>query len=126
MRRHGGIVRRTVGEVVAEWLAWCVAVRGIKPLTVGSYGKDFVLAAAGQYLRASHRDDARAIYQRQIEHVSAHTKRPVSAATHHLFLWVAKRLWVWGVSQGYSRTNPWAKVQPIGRQTTGKTPASDR
>ena len=27
LRRHGGIVRRTVGEVVEEWLAWCVEDR---------------------------------------------------------------------------------------------------
>ena len=121
LRRHGGSVRRTVGEVVSEWLAWCVEVRGIKPPTVESYGRISSWLPQGVIFGQVTESDARTIYQRQIEHVSEHTKRPVSVATHHLFLWVAKRLWAFGVSQGYSRTNPWAKLSAVGRKPTGKT-----
>ena len=121
LRRHGGIVRRTVGEVVNEWLAWCVEVRGVKPITIENYSKMTARLPQGVIFGQVTESDARKLYQCQIEHVSAHIKRPVAVATHHLFFWVAKRLWAWGVSQGYSRTNPWAKVQPVGRQATGKT-----
>ena len=120
LRRHGGIVRRTVGEVVEEWLAWCVEVRGVKPITIGSYlNRTAKLPQAvvfGQFTES----DARKLYQQQIEQVSTHTGRPPAAATHHLFLRVAKQLWDWGCQQGYCRTNPWAKVQPAGRAATGK------
>ena len=121
LRRHGGSVRRTIGEVVSEWLAWCVEVRGVKPITIENYSKMTVRLPQGVVFGQVTESDARTIYQRQIEQVSAHTKRPVSVATQHLFLWIAKRLWAFGVSQGYSRTNPWAKIQPVGRQATGKT-----
>ncbi|MBL9040462.1 MAG: tyrosine-type recombinase/integrase [Myxococcales bacterium] len=120
LRRHGGSVRRTIGEVVSEWLAWCVEVRGVKPITIENYSKMTARLPQGVLFGQVTESDARAIYQRQIEHVSGHTKRPVSVATHHLFLWVAKRLWAFGLSQGYSRVNPWAKISPVGRKPTGK------
>ena len=84
LRRHGGSVRRTVGEVVSEWLAWCVEVRGIKPPTVESYGRISSWLPQGVVFGQVTESDARTIYQRQIERVSEHTKRPVSVATHHL------------------------------------------
>ncbi|MBL9045269.1 MAG: tyrosine-type recombinase/integrase [Myxococcales bacterium] len=120
LRRHGGSVHRTVGEVVKEWLAWCVEVRGVKPITVENYSKMTVRLPQCVIFGQVTESDARKLYQHQIEAVSAHTKRPVSVATHHLFLWVAKRLWAFGLSQGYSRTNPWAKISPVGRKPTGK------
>ena len=121
LRRHGGSVRRTIGEVVSEWLAWCVEVRGVKPITIENYSKMVVWLPKGVVFGQVTESGARTIYQRQIDRVSAHTKRPVSVATHHLFLWIAKRLWAFGLARGYCRTNPWAKIQPVGRQAMGKT-----
>ena len=37
LQRHGATLRRTIGEVFDEWLAWCVDSRGIKPATVCCY-----------------------------------------------------------------------------------------
>ena len=94
-----------------EWLAWCVEVRGIKPITIDKLPQDGE-APAGRGLWSVHRERRPQALPAADRAGPTHTGRPPAAATHHLFLRVAKRLWDWGCQQGYCRTNPWRKCSP--------------
>lgn len=44
----------------------------------------------------------------------------LKAATHHAALRNTKEMWRWFVKKGLTDTNPWERVEPIGRANTGK------
>jgi integrase len=122
LKKYGHTEQRTitVGVAIEEFLEWMVRVRGSKPATT-----EFLIKMGGWLpptwvMSEVTESDAKRQYQYQTDRVSAHTKRRLSAATHHLFLWVAKRLWNWAITQGYCKTNPWLKVEPVGRKPAGK------
>ena len=120
LQRHGVMVRRTLGEVCKEWLTWGIEVRGIRPATIQCYEQVAKLLPSELIFHQISERDARSLYQQQIGRVSVHTGRPIATATHHLFLRVVKSLWRWAIERGYSKTNPWTKIAPVGRSAVGK------
>ena len=120
LQRHSATLRRTIGEVFDEWLAWCVDSRGIKPATVYCYVQISRRLPSSMQLGRMTESEARKLYQTQVDWVSPRTKRPASVATHHLFLRVVKNLWRWAIERGFCHVNPWSKIAPVGRRAVGK------
>jgi integrase len=120
LQQHSATLRRTVGEVFDEWLAWCVESRGIKPATVYCYVQISRRLPSSMQIGRMTESEARKLYQTQVDWVSPRTKKPASAATHHLFLRVVKNLWRWAIERGYCPVNPWSKIAPVGRRAVGK------
>ena len=120
LQRHSATLRRTIGEVFDEWLAWCVDSRGIKPATVCCYVQIARRLPLAMQLGRMTESEARKLYQTQVDWVSPRTKRPASVATHHLFLRVVKNLWRWAIERGYCNANPWSKIAPVGRRSAGR------
>ena len=115
------MVRRTLEEVCKEWLTWGIEVRGIGLRPLQCYEQVAKLSSFAADLPPDlPNGDARSLYQQQIGRVSVHTGRPIATATHHLFLRVVKSLWRWAIERGYSKTNPWTKIAPVGRSSVGK------
>ena len=120
LQRHSSTLRRTVGEVFDEWLAWCIKSRGIKPATVYCYVQISRRLPSAMQIGRMTESEARKLYQTQVDWVSPRTKKPASVATHHLFLRVVKNLWRWAIERGYCNVNPWSKIAPVGRRAVGK------
>ena len=112
---------KTVGELVDLWLGFQNFVRGQKQSTSEYLARQLkgwlpIRALATSISEAT----ARALYATLVEQVSPHTKRKRSVTTHHLYLYSAKRVWMWATEQGLCKSNPWLKVTPIGRKSKGK------
>lgn len=120
LQRHSATLRRTIGDVFREWLAWCIESRGIKPPTVHCYVQLSKRLSLSMQMGQVTEREARKIYQAQVDYVSPRTKKPAAAATHHLFLRFVKNLWRWAIERGYCSGNPWSKIAPVGRRAVGK------
>jgi integrase len=64
---------------------------------------------------------AAALYRGAVDgEVTGQAGERLSAATHRLYLAVAKGFFAWAKSKGYVAANPFQDVQPVGRPNTGK------
>ena len=63
---------------------------------------------------------AEALYQLAVETPTQKAGRPLAGASHHLYLWIGKRFFSWVVQRGYMGTNPFAKIDAVGKVNTGK------
>jgi hypothetical protein len=70
LQRHSATLRRTIGEVFDEWLAWCVDSRGIKPATVYCYVQISRRLPLAMQLGRMTESEARKLYQTQVDWVS--------------------------------------------------------
>jgi len=59
-------------------------------------------------------------YEKLIVTPTRKTGQPPAAATHRLYLNLAKRLFNWAVRKGYLRESPFTEIQPVGRPNRGK------
>ena len=119
LRRHGGIVRRTVGEVVEEWLAWCVEVRGIKP-PIGYLNRDDEAPQSVVFGPVHGERRPQAPTSSRSKQVSTHTGHPRRQRRIISFC-------AWPISCGLGAASKATaaqirgrKVQPAGRAATGK------
>jgi len=111
---------KTIGELVDMWLDFME--RGGQKQATSEYLARVLkgwlpVRSAASALSAP---TAGAMYAALTERVSPHTKRKLPVTTHHLHLYVAKRLWKWAMEQGLCKSNPWLNVTPIGRKSKGK------
>ncbi|MBL9044502.1 MAG: tyrosine-type recombinase/integrase [Myxococcales bacterium] len=120
LSKHSQPQHITIKEALAEWTNWLVRVRGSQPSTIENYVKMGRMLPMDRKLSQLTENDAKKLYEHQMERVSKHTARKYSVATNHLYLWVAIQLWKWAMEQGYCQTNPWRKVTRIGKQSKGK------
>lgn len=63
---------------------------------------------------------AQALYLAHHERVSDRTGKPLAAATHRFDLLLARFAWTWANREGYTASNPWDTVKPVGRPRKGK------
>lgn len=63
---------------------------------------------------------AAALYEQTATEPSGKTGLPLHAASHRAYLAYVKSFWRWALRQGYTSSNPWESVAPIGRVATGK------
>ncbi len=120
LRKYVRSVRRTIGEALAEHEAWIVDVIGNSLSTKQCFQRMGRWLPKNVVMGLFSIEDARKLYQEQVDRVSPHTGRRLSPATHHMFHRIALRFWNWAIEQGYCRSNPWLKVTPIGRKPSGK------
>ena len=117
--RH--LTERTVGQLVDEYHQYRLETRAVAPKTAEDmvrYLRDLfpldlpILSLTPEraqrcYLDYAHRPNRR-------------TGKPISAATHHWVLLVAKCFAKWLVKSGVLAVNPFVQVEPIGKVSTGK------
>jgi integrase len=108
----------TIGAALDEWLEE-KRQAGVKPLsitTIDSRLRPFLPVdttlgemtpqrAAQRYLQETRREGKYGVLR---------------ACTHHKTLLFAKGFFTWAVERGYLRENPFAKVKPIGKASSGK------
>ena len=117
--RH--LTERTVGQLVDEYHHYRLETRTVAPKTaedIVRHLRDFlpldlpILSLTPEraqrcYLTYAHRPNRR-------------TGKPISAATHHWVLLLAKCFTKWLVKSGVLAINPFAQVEPIGKVSAGK------
>lgn len=111
---------KTIGELLKQWLEWCINVRGYKPASSAYIVRQSGWLPLRRTITSISESDAKRLYLVQTERISAHTGRKLSPATHQLGLAIVRRLWNWAMAEGYCKSNPWMKVTPIGRKPKGK------
>lgn len=119
LRAHS---QREIGDALAEFHAYLVAVRGVLPATAAHSHRQlarFLPATAA--LRTFSAAQAERLYRDETQRTTAQFGRPVSAGTHRALLRRAKQFFQWAKEQGLLAANPFAAVKPVGQVRTGKT-----
>jgi integrase len=110
---------RDVGDLIEAWLAWCLR-KGQKQRSVVTLG--FRLRALFDEkmpLASLTPPRAQELYDRLVD-TPGRRGKPPAADTHQACLVQARAMCNWGVTQGWLRTNPFAKVEPVGRKKRRK------
>ncbi len=118
LQRYAKTTRKTVAEALPEWVLESAA--SVKPTTIENYQKMVAFLPQTIVMGQLTEDQASKLYHQQIERISAHTGKRISTATQHLFLWVARRFWLWAIDKGYAKINPWMKLRRVGKANVGK------
>ena len=111
---------RTVSEALTEYEVAMVEERGRLPETAKQACPRLLRFLPGQeLLTAITKTRAESIYRAETERLRMDGK-PLSVATHHMILNLAKSFFGWCVEKGYLTENPFGIVRKIGRPRTGK------
>ena len=122
-KRLGATTNRQIAAVLEEYLA-DKERRGLaKPETCIHQRPCFHRFLAGyleQDIASLTPRRAEALYERAVTQPVPKTGKPVSAATHRLYLDISRAFFSWAVRRGYLAQNPFQHVRPVGRPSTGK------
>lgn len=80
----------------------------------------------GQQIEALTPKRAAVLYERALVVPTKKTGCPLAAASHHLYLRLAKSFFAWALDRGHVGVNPFAKVVPVGKEDIGKSASSQR
>ena len=120
---HGEIEKRTertVGEALAEYEVAMVRERGrLESTARNACPRLGRFLPTEESLAALTPRRAEALYHAETQRLRP-DGRPMSVATHHMILNLAKSFLGWCVEKGYVGQNPFAKVRKLGRAKTGK------
>lgn len=114
---------RRTEDVILEWVAHRLHVAAAQPETIRSFAAQLRVLLRGdveQDIQALTPKRAEALYQLAVETPTQKTGRPLSAASHRLYLWIAKSFFSWVVQRGYVGINPFAKIEAVGKVNIGK------
>jgi integrase len=115
-------VSRLFSSVLDEYLSDKERRGKAKPETCVNQRASFLTFFAGyldQDIARITPKRAEAIYERAVTEPT-HRGKPAAAASHHLYLDLAKAFFKWSVRRGYVNQNPFAEVHKVGRASTGK------
>lgn len=111
---------RSVSETLAEYEVAMVRERGRLESTAKQSCPRLARFLPGdELLTAITKERAESIYRAETERLRM-DGRPLSVATHHMILNLAKSFFGWCVEKGYVTENPFSKVRKIGKPRTGK------
>lgn len=111
---------RSVSETLAEYEVAMVQERGRLESTAKQSCPRLARFLPGdELLTAITKERAESIYRAETERLRM-DGRPLSVATHHMILNLAKSFFGWCVEKGYLADNPFSKVRKIGKPRTGK------
>lgn len=113
----------TVATLVADYFADKLATGRQKPQTCAEQ-RARVLTFLRDDLDVEIADftpvRAAALYRNLSTEPSLKTGQPMAAASHRLYLALAKSMFAWAVRRDWLRKSPFADVQPVGRVSVGK------
>jgi len=110
----------TIGEAVRQFCQHLAETRGIKPESVYWTGAQLDWLPPHAALASINQEKAEKLYRDLVSTPNPRTGKPLSSATHHGRLGLARRLYEFAIKHEMCRTNPFAQVTPIGRKRVGK------
>lgn len=110
----------TIGEAVRQFCEHLAETRGIKPESVAWTGAQLEWLPQDAALSSINQERAEKLYRDLVSAPNPRTGKPLSSATHHGRLGLARRLYEFAIKHDMCRTNPFTAVTPIGRKRVGK------
>lgn len=115
------LTERTVGQLIDEYHDHRIKARAVTPKTAELMARHLRdLLPVDLPVLALTAERAQRCYLEYAERPNRRTGKPLSAATHHWVLLLAKCFAKWLLKSGEIATNPFAHVEPIGKVKKGK------
>jgi integrase len=114
---------KTVGELIDEYGRYVEAYEGYREKTRATERTrllNFFANAGSMRLSTITENKAEQMYQSHAQRLGYRTGRVLSPATHRGDLRLLKRFGSWAQSAGHVGQNPFAHVEPLGRDRAGK------
>jgi integrase len=110
----------TVGEAIRQFTENLQETRGIKPESVLWTAAQLEWLPSETPLASINKERAEKLYRDLVTAPNPRTGKPLSTATHHGRLSLARRLYEFAIKNEMCRHNPFASVTPVGRKRVGK------
>ncbi len=110
----------TVGEAIRQFTENLRETRGIKPESVLWTAAQLDWLPSETPLASINKERAEKLYRDLVTAPNPRTGKPLSTATHHGRLSLARRLYEFAIKNEMCRHNPFSAVTPVGRKRVGK------